>query len=89
VLIDWIYRPPSINKESLDVFISEFTDFLGVIIDCGKRKTVLLAGDYNIDFLKCDSHGPTVDLLEILLSHSYNSSNKVPNQGYGSFGNAY
>jgi len=77
VVIGCIYRPPSINKESLNLFISNFTDIIGVI-DCGKRKTVLLASDYNIDFLKCDSHGPTVNFLEILLSHSYIPAIKFP-----------
>jgi len=59
------------------LFISNFTNILGVI-DCVKRKTVLLAGDYNIDFFKCDSHWLTVDFLEILLSHSYIPAIKFP-----------
>jgi len=36
ILMGYIYRPPCINKESLDLFISDFTDILGVI-DSGKR----------------------------------------------------
>ena len=70
IVIGCIYRPPSIERDSVETFNSDFCDILKVI-ESGKAKTVLLAGDYNLDLLKCNSHGPTNDFLNSLLSYSY------------------
>jgi len=79
ILIGSIYRPPeqSHKKDHLDLFNSEFSKILKSI-DRGKKKTVLLAGDYNLDLLRYDSHGPTADFLNNLFSYSYLPAIKYP-----------
>ena len=41
------------------------------MIDHGNAKTVLLAGDYNLDLKKCNTHSATEDFLNNLLAYSY------------------
>jgi len=55
VLIGSIYRPPNTK-------IEDFNDELEKILSCNvlqKYKRMFLAGDFNIDLLKVDSHQPT------------------------------
>jgi hypothetical protein len=47
-------------------------------IDYQKPKTVLLAGDYNLDLLKYCNHGPTEDFLNNLLAYSYAPTITLP-----------
>lgn len=49
-------------------FNSDFLSILNVI-DSGKHKIVLIAGDYNLDLLKYSTHLPNEEFLN-LLSHS-------------------
>jgi len=65
VLMGAIYRPPN-NK------IEDFSDELEKILTCNvlqKYKRMFLAGDFNIDLLKFDSHQPTRQFFDLLASH--------------------
>jgi len=79
ILIGCTYRPPdqSHKKNHLDLFNSEFSKILKST-DCGKKKTVSLASDYNLDLLNYDSHGPTADFFNNLFSYSYLPAIKYP-----------
>ena len=59
VLIGSIYRPPNIK-------IEDFCDELEKILTCNvfqKYKRMFLAGDFNIELLKVDSHQPAKQFL--------------------------
>src|ERR1043165_3164148 len=74
IIIGCVYRPPSTNNDSINSFNSVFYDILQ-IIDRGKTKNILIAGDYNLDLLKQDplltAHRPTADFINNLLSFSF------------------
>ena len=65
VLIGVIYRPP--GRNSL-IFNEHMTCILETIKR--ERKICYLPGDYNIDLLNHDTHGPTSDFLDILYANS-------------------
>lgn len=67
ILIGCIYRPPN---SDLTLYNSEIVSLLKTI-DSEKHSFVLLAGDYNLDLLQYESHGPTGEFLNNLLCHSY------------------
>lgn len=77
IIIGCIYRPPNADRETIDIFNSEFSQILKNI-EQGKEKTVLLAGDYNLDLIKNDKHGPTADFLNNLLCHSFLPAIRYP-----------
>ena len=66
VLISVLYRSPSHNS------ISELTDCFNLILDRSKRenKTIVLAGDLNIDLLKYNSHNQTNQFTNMLVSNN-------------------
>ena len=70
IIIGCIYRPPGADRETIESFNIVFSDILR-IIEQGKSKTVILAGDFNFDLLKHDSHNPTGEFLNNLISFSY------------------
>src|SRR5271167_1541617 len=37
----------------------------------GKRKNIFLTGDFNLDLLKHDQHGPTKTFLNTMISNSF------------------
>ena len=67
VLIGCIYRPPNTDVVA---FNSEFESILK-IIDSNHTRISILAGDYNLDLIKHDKHGPTAEFLNNLLAYSY------------------
>ena len=74
-LIGCVYRPPGTD-------IMLFNDNISAILDKinSKRRPLLtfLTGDFNIDLLKSESHGPTRDFLNILNSYSFIPTIKSP-----------
>ena len=65
VLIGSIYRPPNTK-------IEDFNDDLEKILTCNvlhRYKHMFLAGDFNIDLLKVDSHQATKQFFDLLTSH--------------------
>ena len=67
VLIGSIYRPPNTD---IVTYNSEFESILK-IIDSDNKRMSILAGDYNLDLIKHDKHGPTADFLNNLFAYSY------------------
>ena len=70
IVIGCIYRPPSNDHLCVETFNSDFSEILKMI-DHGNAKTVLLAGDYNLDLKKCNTHSATEDFLNNLLAYSH------------------
>ena len=58
IVIGCIYRPPSSDHLCVETFNSDFSEILKMI-DHGNAKTVLLAGDYNLDLI--NTHSATED----------------------------
>lgn len=77
IVIGSVYRPPSKDRNCVDMFNSDFITILKAL-ENGKAKTILLAGDYNLDLLKCTNHAPTEEFLNNLLSFSYFPAIKHP-----------
>ena len=67
VIIGSVYRPPGTD---VTLFVYEFIKILDVL-SIHKAKLVLIAGDYNLDLLKADTHAPTGEFLNCLLTHSF------------------
>jgi hypothetical protein len=67
VLVGCVYRPPNTD---LDLFNSEIL-LLSSKTDSGKKKIVLLAGDFNLDLIKEGQHAPTAEFLNNLASYSF------------------
>ena len=54
--------------------INGFTyDYLNVLLDklSKENKTIILLGDFNINFLNCDIHPPTNEFLDSLSCHYF------------------
>jgi len=66
ILIECVYRPPGTD---VSAFNAELVKIL-ITFDNEKKKIILMAGDYNLDVLKCNTHSPTGDFLNNMLSHS-------------------
>ena len=67
LLIGCIYRPPNTDIAGYNY---DFESILK-IIDGNNNKISILAGDYNLDLIKHDKHGPTAEFLNNLLAYSY------------------
>lgn len=65
-LITGLYKPPNIN---INEFNTHLNSFLSIITN--ERKNSVLAGDTNIDLLKCPNHPPTEQFLNLLYSHNH------------------
>ena len=63
-----LHRPPNTD-------ITCFNESLNVILDKLIRENNLcfLMGDYNINLLNYDKHGPTSDFVELMYSYSFSS----------------
>lgn len=70
IIIGTVYRPPGGDQIDISNFNTEFCKILKNINN-EKRKTVIIAGDFNLDLQKYDSHKPTAEFLDNLLSYSY------------------
>ena len=64
IVVGCIYRPPNTN---LVAFISSLNASLHSIRQ--EKKPCYLAGDFNVDLLKAESHVPSTEFLELLYSH--------------------
>lgn len=60
VIVGSIYRPPGTLHESIDNFNNELYRILN-LLEKDRCKTVAIAGDYNLDILKCKNHRQTAD----------------------------
>ena len=59
-------KPPD---TSIDSFTSAFADLLCTLDN--EKKTSYIAGDFNIDLLKYESHAPTASFVNCLFSYSF------------------
>ena len=62
-----IYRPPSTD---ISTFNNQLQNYVYSLSKTNKSKTIV-CGDFNIDLLKCDSHGPTQDFNELMYSSGF------------------
>ena len=74
IIIGSIYRPNSAtanfsSTEQLTIFNDNLTNILSNINDLSLNAYLL--GDFNIDVLKLDSHGPTAEYIENIFSLGY------------------
>ena len=67
IFIGCVYRPPN---SDIPLFISELQQILS-IIDCVNNKLAIIAGDFNLNLLKYNSHVPTGDFLNSMLSYNF------------------
>ena len=67
IFIGCIYRPPN---SDISLFNCDLQIILN-IIDNVKNKVALIAGDFNLNLLNHNSHVPTGDFLELLLSYNF------------------
>ena len=66
IIIGCVYRPPGTD---MSMFNSTITDILQTI-DLKKGKTVIIAGDFNIDLIKTDKHLPTSEFSDNMSTFS-------------------
>ena len=64
-----IYRPNTLPRADLDLFINNLLEIPGKI--CNENKTAYLIGDYNIDLLKFGSHKKTNDFTDNVISQGF------------------
>lgn len=57
-----VYRPNTLPKADIDIFISSISDILDIINR--ENKMLLLSGDFNIDLLQYDTHGKTRTFID-------------------------
>ena len=75
LIIGNLYRPPRQNVDQINSFISDFEK----ILDSLKNfKNVTIAGDFNIDLLKCKQNSHISNYLELVLSSSFLPSITLP-----------
>ena len=61
-IVGVVYRPNTLPRADLDIFMSTITDIMEKIKN--ERKYGLLFGDFNINLLKFSNHSKTEDFLE-------------------------
>ena len=64
-----IYRPPGGNIREFNSILDDLLSHLKTNVNTKKASEILLMGDFNINLIKHDSHIPTSEYLDILLSH--------------------
>ena len=64
-----IYRPNTLPKADLDVFIKTISDLLEMFNN--QDRNVILMGDFNIDLLKFDINNKTNDFLNDIFSNGF------------------
>ena len=77
IVIGSIYRPPGGDHKTLELFNSEMSSILKSI-NKDKKKTVLIAGDFNLDLIKHGTHRPTSDFLDNMMSVSFSPTINLP-----------
>ena len=65
IIVGVIYRAP-------DTDVTQFNELLSVTLSKIKseKKDSYLLGDYNVNLLSSDKHGPTQDFADLMYSHS-------------------
>jgi len=66
IFIGCVYRQLGTD---VSAFNAELVKIL-ITFDNEKKEIILMAGDSNLDLLKCNKHSPTGDFLNNMLSHS-------------------
>jgi len=66
IIIGCVYKPPDSNVAD---FTIAFDKLLSVVNS--NRYLCCIAGDFNIDLLKADTHAPTADFTNCIFSHSF------------------
>ena len=74
IIIGSVYKPPNTN---LDLFNAEWVSILNAI-DQFKNTIVLIAGDFNLNLLKHNHHGPTGEFFNNLLLYNFVPTISVP-----------
>lgn len=74
IIIGSIYRPPN---SDIVLFNSEVVSILK-IMDSEVGKLGILAGDFNLDLIKFESHEQTAEFLNNILSYSYYPTIRYP-----------
>ena len=74
VLVGCMYRPPNTDIVQFNLALANILN----TIDKKRYKSVIIAGDFNIDLSKNDSHSDTTEFCDNFLSHSYMPSINVP-----------
>ena len=67
IIIGCVYRPPN---SDVSLFNVEMLSILNIL---NKNRKILsfIMGDFNLDLLHCDSHVPTNDFLNNIISNSF------------------
>ena len=61
-----IYRPNTLPRADIDIFIKSLSDILNIIKN--EKKSAILMGDFNIDLLKYETHSKTNDFIDDMFS---------------------
>ena len=66
IILGIIYRPPGTD-------LNQFSDLFGNILEIVKKENKLcyLLGEYNIDLLNFETHGPTSEFADLLYANSF------------------
>ena len=67
VVIGVIYRPNTPPRADIDIFNKHLSDIMDQVTN--ENKKIILAGDFNIDLLKYDSHNKTNDFVDDIFAH--------------------
>lgn len=73
LIIICIYRPPKIDKESIEIFLNCLSDLLDIIQDKFGNYKVIIAGDFNIH-MENSNNNTTNMFLNLLLSHNFSQT---------------
>ena len=74
ILLGCIYRPPNTDPT---LFNSTILDILKCTDDKG-YKTIAIAGDFNLDLIKSNTHTPTSEFMHNLLTYSFLPAINIP-----------
>ena len=74
IIVGCVYRPPNTD---LNQFNSEWLVILNSLV-ITKNTIVLIAGDFNLNLLKHNSHGPTGEFLNNMLSYNFLPTLSLP-----------
>jgi hypothetical protein len=66
IIVGCVYRPPNADVPDFTILIDSLLCKINK-----EKKTCYIAGDFNIDLLKFDSHLPTSDYINCIFSHSF------------------
>jgi hypothetical protein len=67
VVIGNIYRPPRDSIDNYNTFINDFDEILSTAF--GSNREIVIAGDFNLDFLKIRNNPHTNSFFETMITH--------------------